>query len=965
MSTPPAFRPRVGNVLRIAVAAVGITAGLAGVPIVLWWAAGTLHYPTDVDWLHIDQNLQAPPVEEQVRDWLYHTYHALRLGLGTDGLLVLAVLAFGGLAWLRFVWLTLVELVLLARDGTELLLERAQQVGVRGWIASLLTTLALSTSATTAHAATAAPATAATAPPQPGTPDHAEGHADAAETTLGGHTDPPPTSPTTHLPDELRPDCPRYRVHAGDTLIRIASQHLGDAARWRDLAALNQPWLPNPNQLTPGWQLLLPPDAPAPQQPEVTEITVTAGDTLASLAETHLHDPDRLGELFDLNAGRTQPDRLQLAEPNILLAGWKLLVPLEDTAPPVTPTPAPSPADAVEPSERPAPEPTSPGSVPAGAEADAVSTTWRSAITVAGGGLLALSVAGAVAAAMRRQRRARDRTYRPGSGDRSPPPAPGPAVYALRLAADQHIDDEPDTASASPPGLDPGELEIGVREERTRAVELATLHGLGLTGPGAEACVRALLVHLLATTHATLIIPQQDAHTLLGTELSTSPRLQLATDEHEAVEELAHRAAAAEQTEQHLHTVVVAEARRAPEQLHTLLADGTSSVAGLLLGSWPTGASLRVRDDGRVTDTDSDLAELHEARLFSLNTPDTRELLTLLAEQPSTNPPGHGRKSGDEAEPVDDDNGRREARSTTNTSTAEQDATTNLATSQAPDPVTTVDRPSSPDNRPDTTRPDDADVDPTQQRSEFVLSLLGPVTLTTSDDHEDLAALLAPKHRALLVFLALHPRGTTRAATREALWPDAGGPRPYNAFYAALSQLRKTLNPHLDCDDRELIVQRHEHVALNPNLVDVDYWHLLNAENDLRRASTHQQRTSMWERIATCSHGELADGYSELWLDAPREHARRTLLDALSGLAAHHRDHGNPERQLQLLERARRISPENEALYRDILRAHAALGQPDAINRTIDLLTTNLADIGQRPEPSTLALARQAIQQHH
>src|SRR5699024_6831238 len=63
------------------------------------------------------------------------------------------------------------------------------------------------------------------------------------------------------------------------------------------------------------------------------------------------------------------------------------------------------------------------------------------------------------------------------------------------------------------------------------------------------------------------------------------------------------------------------------------------------------------------------------------------------------------------------------------------------------------------------------------------LSVFGPVTLTwhSLDGHaHDITSVLAPKHKALLVFLALHPSGTTREAVREALWPDARGRRPLN-----------------------------------------------------------------------------------------------------------------------------------------------------------------------------------------
>ncbi|WP_338597139.1 LysM peptidoglycan-binding domain-containing protein [Saccharopolyspora sp. SCSIO 74807] len=239
------------------------------------------------------------------------------------------------------------------------------------------------------------------------------------------------------------------------------------------------------------------------------------------------------------------------------------------------------------------------------------------------------------------------------------------------------------------------------------------------------------------------------------------------------------------------------------------------------------------------------------------------------------------------------------------------------------------------------------------------LTVFGPPTLTwqrPDGTEQDFTSALAPKHRALLLFLALHPTGTYREAVREALWPDARGNRRYNSYYATVSQLHKRLAAATGEPVSDLVRHDDEHVALNPDLVAVDYWEFLSAERDQRRADTERQRLAAWERIVRTYRGELAAGHSALWLDGPREAAHRTAVDALSGMAAAHRQH--PERRLPLLEHARSLDPHNENLYRDIMRTQAELGLTDAISRTVELLTTTLADIGERPHPNTLMLAR-------
>src|SRR5699024_4837493 len=101
----------------------------------------------------------------------------------------------------------------------------------------------------------------------------------------------------------------------------------------------------------------------------------------------------------------------------------------------------------------------------------------------------------------------------------------------------------------------------------------------------------------------------------------------------------------------------------------------------------------------------------------------------------------------------------------------------------------------------------------------------------------------------------------------------------------------------------DFISQRDEHVALDPDVVDVDYWQLHEAEHQRHTAATDDQRMAAWSRIAAVYRGEIAEGMSALWLEGPREAAHRAVVDALAGMAAYYRGH-DPHRQLQLLEHA-------------------------------------------------------------
>jgi len=418
----------------------------------------------------------------------------------------------------------------------------------------------------------------------------------------------------------------------------------------------------------------------------------------------------------------------------------------------------------------------------------------------------------------------------------------------------------------------------------------------------------------------------------------------------------------------------------------------------VVLGAWPSGVTCRIDVNGVVVHaTGPGSHDLVGTRVFTAPIQDTRQILDLLnaipAQRTRTQPTPTGDHQTERPTKVDarrptDDRlstafaptppGLIEARlnptgeagsiPTVALSPGTDDPTpqtpVGLLSSTAPrhadQPIPVIDRdpsdPKAPPNTPPAT-PLAAESRPTPGGPVWSLSVLGPMSLTWRQDdvEQEISAALAPKHWALLVFLALHPAGTTREIVREALWPDTRGNRPYNAYYTTLTQVRKALHAATD-DGRRIIVQRGERIGLDPELTEVDYWQLLDAEHAARVASTTDSRTTAWSTIVAVYGGDLADGIDALWLDGPREAARRTTVDALARLAALSRGH-NPERHLQLLERARLLDRYNEDIYRDIMRVQAELGLIDAIPRTLALLATTLGDNNEHPTAETVALA--------
>lgn len=84
----------------------------------------------------------------------------------------------------------------------------------------------------------------------------------------------------------------------------------------------------------------------APVQPAPSEVVVEPGDSLWKLAEEHLGDGDRYTEIYAANAGKPQPDGGALTHPNLIEPGWRLDLPVDDTSNPAGTPPAADPIEA-------------------------------------------------------------------------------------------------------------------------------------------------------------------------------------------------------------------------------------------------------------------------------------------------------------------------------------------------------------------------------------------------------------------------------------------------------------------------------------------------------------------------------------------------------------------------------------------------------------------------------------------
>jgi LysM repeat protein len=132
-------------------------------------------------------------------------------------------------------------------------------------------------------------------------------------------------------------------VVPGQSLSAIAATQLGSADSWPAIWELNrgsaQPGgrhFTDPDLIRPGWTLRLPAnsgpgnrDSTTPATRSFVEVAVRRGDTLWSLAQTHLGSGERWPQIWALTKGMSQPDGRQSLEPSKIRVGWIVRVPAD------------------------------------------------------------------------------------------------------------------------------------------------------------------------------------------------------------------------------------------------------------------------------------------------------------------------------------------------------------------------------------------------------------------------------------------------------------------------------------------------------------------------------------------------------------------------------------------------------------------------------------------------------------
>jgi DNA-binding SARP family transcriptional activator len=513
----------------------------------------------------------------------------------------------------------------------------------------------------------------------------------------------------------------------------------------------------------------------------------------------------------------------------------------------------------------------------------------------------------------------------------------------------RHTGDEDEPGPADIPQMVPGAAVaavVGEQAGRPVRPDDLPLSGVGLTGAGAAAAARGLLVAALLTgrhrdQQPRLVTTAADLQSLLGPAAGDrhreTPGLAVADDLDDAAAYLEHatlerrRTPFAHASQDPAGAAARTSPRAEPEPL--LLVTGCPTdpetarhladlltfaaplhITAVLLGDWPHGTTWHVDPAGAIDPADTPTTQ--RLRLSVLTSTATTDLLGLLREAhqsrahpaPAPTPPpptGHP-----------DNEGRAPAAAGQHHHDAQ--ATVIPAGSGHP-----------------------------PARPRLRLRVLG--ALSIHDTSATGAALHIQRSAAvqILVFLAAHRDGATTGQLAAALWPELRPHVAANRLYTPISSLRTALKK---AAGTHVLVRDGERYRLDNRHIDVDLWRLHAAVDAAATALDLPDRRRALHAIADTYTGDLAADQHWPWLAVPREAARRHAVDAYAMLAAIQTD---PQSAVALLQNAIRIDPYNEELHRRAMRSYAAAGDSPAARRLLAAFTSRLADIDMETGEAT------------
>jgi DNA-binding SARP family transcriptional activator len=246
------------------------------------------------------------------------------------------------------------------------------------------------------------------------------------------------------------------------------------------------------------------------------------------------------------------------------------------------------------------------------------------------------------------------------------------------------------------------------------------------------------------------------------------------------------------------------------------------------------------------------------------------------------------------------------------------------------------------------------------------IRVLGPLEILHDGVPVSADALRRERVRQFVAYLVAEPV-TTRDAVAAALWPDFDDATARNNLKVTLTYVQRLLEPDRDNNDPPYYLR-----AAGPRLrlwvegLHVDSWqfeHLLDTAVVQEKRGLPSSALDCYQQALALYRGDfLVESPAIDWLDAEQRRLRARFVAAgvrggelLLADGAHDQAH-------RLAVRAIHADPWSEAAHRLTIAAYLAAKDPGSARQALHRCYAMLRELGVRPQPETLMLARRFAQ---
>lgn len=242
----------------------------------------------------------------------------------------------------------------------------------------------------------------------------------------------------------------------------------------------------------------------------------------------------------------------------------------------------------------------------------------------------------------------------------------------------------------------------------------------------------------------------------------------------------------------------------------------------------------------------------------------------------------------------------------------------------------------------------------------LTIHLLGGFRISAGDTAA--AGLDHARVQRLLAYLLLHRRAPrSRQQIAFTLWPDTPDAQALTNLRTLLTRLRQALpdaERFLEVGTQAVRWRQDSSFTLD----------VAGFEAACAQAAAAEQRGQPAEAIAALQQavdlytGDLLPGWYDEWLAPERERLRQAYLDALERLAALLEQRRSYRHALAYAQRLVRADPLHEAVYRQLMALHLALGDRAGALRVYHTCATILRhELGVDPSPVTQAVYQRVL----